>query len=222
MGPCVSGLRPGGEGRDPLAQRRRGGVGFCAGHVRASTFPIEPPPLRARPDDILPLARRFVAAFAASLGQPPANLDVDAEAALLAYGWPGNARQLRNALERAVLLSRGGPVTADLLPAGVRGGAQAQEARVTEAKQRAGPSPVEGPGEGRPRGDPDEAQDESGMRVLLAPATGSLDERLAHVERQLIGQALAEHNGVVRQAAQALGMNRITFARRARRHGLAR
>jgi NtrC-family two-component system response regulator AlgB len=60
--------------------------------------------LRERPEDILPLARRFVAFFAASIGRRGAELSKEAEAMMLAYRWPGNLRELRNAVERAVIL----------------------------------------------------------------------------------------------------------------------
>ena len=61
-------------------------------------------PLHERPDDILPLARRFLARHAAALGRPAPAFSEAAERALRAYPWPGNARQLGNALERALVL----------------------------------------------------------------------------------------------------------------------
>ena len=63
------------------------------------------PPLRERREDILPLARRFLAFFARARrsGTLP-ELSPAAEEALLSYAWPGNVRELRNAIERAVIL----------------------------------------------------------------------------------------------------------------------
>ncbi len=61
-------------------------------------------PLRTRPEDVLPLAQRFLEKHAASLGRLPPPLSDEARAALTVYSWPGNARQLSNALERALVL----------------------------------------------------------------------------------------------------------------------
>jgi len=90
-------------------------------YYRLDRFPIKLPGLREHPDDILPLARYFVATTCDSLGRPGSRLDPRAEAALLAYAWPGNIRELRNALERALLLTKPGePVRWDILPDAVR------------------------------------------------------------------------------------------------------
>jgi transcriptional regulator with GAF, ATPase, and Fis domain len=71
-------------------------------YYRLNVFPIEVPPLRARPDDIVPLAQ----AFAAELVGPlvPLTVTADGERALGAYTWPGNVRELRNFVERQSLL----------------------------------------------------------------------------------------------------------------------
>jgi NtrC-family two-component system response regulator AlgB len=71
---------------------------------RLNVIEVHTPPLRERPEDILRLARRFLAFFARSAGRPTLELSKAAEAALLAYPWPGNVRELRNAIERAVIL----------------------------------------------------------------------------------------------------------------------
>jgi NtrC-family two-component system response regulator AlgB len=71
---------------------------------RVNVVEIRIPPLRERPEDILPLAHRFVAFFAATVGRRGLELSKSAEAMILAYPWPGNVRELRNAVERAVIL----------------------------------------------------------------------------------------------------------------------
>jgi two-component system, NtrC family, response regulator AlgB len=71
---------------------------------RLNVIEIEVPPLRERIDDILPMARRFLTFFAHAANRPPPVLAPAAEEALLAYGWPGNIRELRNAMERAIIL----------------------------------------------------------------------------------------------------------------------
>jgi DNA-binding NtrC family response regulator len=75
---------------------------------RLNVLPLHVPPLRERPEDLLPLAR----AFAAELAGPhvPLELAPGAEAALRAYAWPGNVRELRNLIERLNLLRGDGPL----------------------------------------------------------------------------------------------------------------
>ncbi|HYO56153.1 sigma-54 dependent transcriptional regulator [Archangium sp.] len=82
------------------AQRFRGDLYF-----RISTLPLRIPALRERPEDITPISRALLARLSRELGRPELDLTPDAEAALRAYSWPGNIRELRNVLERAVLLS---------------------------------------------------------------------------------------------------------------------
>jgi two-component system, NtrC family, response regulator AlgB len=65
---------------------------------------LQLPPLRERPEDILRLARRFLLFFAKSVRRPPQELSQPAEEALTSYSWPGNIRELKNAIERAVIL----------------------------------------------------------------------------------------------------------------------
>jgi NtrC-family two-component system response regulator AlgB len=71
---------------------------------RLNVIDVRVPSLRERPEDILALAKRFLAFFARSLGRPVANLSAAAEKMLMNYAWPGNVRELRNAIERAVIL----------------------------------------------------------------------------------------------------------------------
>ncbi|HXV79274.1 MAG TPA: sigma-54 dependent transcriptional regulator [Candidatus Binatia bacterium] len=71
---------------------------------RLNVIDLQPPPLRERSEDILRLARRFLRFFAKAARRHPPELSKAAEAALLAYTWPGNIRELRNAIERAVIL----------------------------------------------------------------------------------------------------------------------
>ncbi|MBI5381674.1 MAG: sigma-54-dependent Fis family transcriptional regulator [Opitutae bacterium] len=91
---------------------------IAAGHFRDDLFyrlsvmEIHIPPLRERPEDILPLATHFIAQF--SQQQPRFSASVSA--CLGRYSWPGNVRELRNAMERAALLSLGGIVLPEHLP----------------------------------------------------------------------------------------------------------
>jgi NtrC-family two-component system response regulator AlgB len=71
---------------------------------RLNVIEVRVPSLRERPEDIVPMAKRFLAFFARSLGRPVATLSPAAEKVLANYGWPGNVRELRNAIERSVIL----------------------------------------------------------------------------------------------------------------------
>jgi len=71
---------------------------------RLNVVEVKLPPLRERPEDIIPLARRFLAFFAQAANRPRLELSAATEQVLRAYPWPGNLRELRNAIERAVIL----------------------------------------------------------------------------------------------------------------------
>ena len=71
---------------------------------RLNVIDLQMPPLRERPEDILRLARRFLLFFAKAARRHAPELSKASENALVAYAWPGNIRELRNAIERAVIL----------------------------------------------------------------------------------------------------------------------
>jgi len=71
---------------------------------RLNVVEVRVPALRERPEDLLPLARRFVAFFAKAIGRAVPELSPEAARVLGDYAWPGNVRELRNAIERAVIL----------------------------------------------------------------------------------------------------------------------
>src|SRR5258705_11740566 len=74
---------------------------------RLDVFPIEVPPLRERREDIPLLSWTFVKEFSNSMGKAIDAIADDSMVALLGYPWPGNIRELRNVIERAMILSRG-------------------------------------------------------------------------------------------------------------------
>jgi transcriptional regulator with PAS, ATPase and Fis domain len=82
---------------------------------RLQVFDIRMPPLRERRGDIPLLAEGFLQEFSRATGCASAGLTPDALEVLVAYQWPGNVRQLHNALERAAILCEGGPITAEHL-----------------------------------------------------------------------------------------------------------
>jgi DNA-binding NtrC family response regulator len=93
-----------------------------AGRFREDLFyrlqlaPISVPPLRERPEDIPELARHFLARFAAEQGKRVARISAEAVDLLRAYDWPGNVRQLENAVFRAVVLCEGDTITVTEFP----------------------------------------------------------------------------------------------------------
>ncbi len=82
-------------------------------YYRLTAFPLRVPPLRDRRDDIAPLAAHFIERTARSLGAPPPRLSAAHIASLQSYDWPGNARELQNVIERAVILGRPGHLRLD-------------------------------------------------------------------------------------------------------------
>jgi two-component system response regulator FlrC len=82
---------------------------------RLNVFPLEIPPLRERPGDIVPLARKLLAELATSARQA-AKFTAAAEARLLAYAWPGNVRELQSVVQRALILATDELIDAEELP----------------------------------------------------------------------------------------------------------
>ena len=83
---------------------------------RLDVVSIELPPLRARGNDVLLLAREFLRRAAAAAQKPVLGLSPEAAARLLDYAWPGNVRELQNCIERAVALARYDIITVEELP----------------------------------------------------------------------------------------------------------
>ena len=85
-------------------------------YYRLRVVEIHIPPLRERPEDILPVARFIVKKLATKLNLPRLRFDADCIEHLQRYSWPGNIRELENALERAAVLSEDGRITKEGLP----------------------------------------------------------------------------------------------------------
>jgi transcriptional regulator with GAF, ATPase, and Fis domain len=86
---------------------------------RVSVFPIEVPPLRARGDDVIQLALHFLERTCQEFGHEPLTLSRQQAALLKQYNWPGNIRELKNVIERAVILSQGKVLRLDLAMANI-------------------------------------------------------------------------------------------------------
>ncbi len=89
---------------------------------RLDVVSIELPPLRERPEDIPLLVRRFLDGFAAENNRGEMTVSPEAMDALCRYSWPGNIRELRNAVERMVVLGRGGEIALADVPPSIRAG----------------------------------------------------------------------------------------------------
>jgi Nif-specific regulatory protein len=83
-------------------------------YYRLAVFTVHLPPLRERGEDVLILAERFLRELEGSMGRA-GELTREARQALLAYSWPGNIRELSNAIERAMILSGGEPIRPEML-----------------------------------------------------------------------------------------------------------
>src|SRR5262245_33145366 len=168
-------------------------------YYRLNVFEIHLAPLRARTEDILPLADSFVEELGRTVARPAAGISRDARAWLLAYPWPGNVRELRNAIERAILLCDGGLITRDHLPAVV---GRPEEARAgAAARERGRTLGGNGPGD---------------AAAPLPP--GGID--LEAVERGFVEKALRQVRGNKSKAARLLGLTRSQLYSRLEKYGL--
>jgi DNA-binding NtrC family response regulator len=160
---------------------------------RINGFQIDLVPLRDRPEDVEPLARHLLSQVS---GTNPPELDPSALDALRSYSWPGNVRQLKNCLERAVLLSNNGRITiADLPP-------EISRPSLPMPVMLSGPSPgpsVEGTG-----------------ASIASPAS------LREMERQQILAALEQTGWHRGKTAEILGISASTLYRRLRDYNLER
>jgi two-component system response regulator AtoC len=166
-------------------------------YYRLNVVHLRLPPLRERREDIRPLAEHMLAKFCADTGLPLKSVSEEASDALTAYRWPGNVRQLRNAVERAaVLTGAAAEIHLQDLP---------EEARETAAAERAhGVTTRALPEQPQPGG----------------PDGVNFDAVVTKVERDLLLQSLAKTGGNKLRAAQLLGMKRTTFVEKLKRLGI--
>jgi DNA-binding NtrC family response regulator len=107
-------------------------------YYRINVIPVVIPPLRDRSDDILPLAHSFLRDFAKEFRRDVKGFTAEAEQALVNQPWPGNVRQLRNCIERAVALSQAPRIGVDaLFPAEASDADEAPLATLAEIRDRA-------------------------------------------------------------------------------------
>jgi two-component system response regulator HydG len=157
---------------------------------RLSVFPIELPPLRDRGDDVLILAEHFISLHAPLLGKQGLVLDDGASEALLAYGFPGNVRELKNVIERAIIVTRGTRITTADLPERLLAGGRGVDDGLQDAAAR--------------------------PRVHFVPGI----DTMASVEKKMIVRALEMAGGVKSRAARLLGISRYQLLRRLERYAI--
>ena len=164
-------------------------------YYRINVVNIVIPALRQRVGDIPLLVDHFLREAAETCGREVEGFDGDAMAALEAYAWPGNVRQLENVVERAVLLARGDILTCEDLPPELTGRPNSQFDGMAS------------PGDS--------------ASVSLGDVSGkTLREALEGPERQIILQALRSNNWNRAATADALDINRTTLYKKMKRLGL--
>jgi len=174
---------------------------------RLHVFPVMVPPLRRRPEDIAPLTRHFLARFAAEEGKRVRAVTAEAMALIAGFPWPGNVRQLENAVFRAVVMTEGQEIGVDEFPqlAALADAAPTQPALPTQALH---------------------IGDWTGEARTPAPATLRLTDPSGHVrpleeiEREVIRFALAHHRGQMSEVARRLKIGRSTLYRKLEGLGL--
>ena len=163
-------------------------------YYRLAVVPIDIPPLRERRIELPALVDRFLTDVGLELKAPRKTISPDALALLAEYDFPGNVRELRNAVERACILSP----RAELVPEDFPGLVSARP----DTAGAAAPA------------DPRAAWIES------LPERVDLRDVSERLERDLIVRALARSNGKQAEAARALGISRSDFSYKLRKHGL--
>jgi DNA-binding NtrC family response regulator len=178
---------------------------------RLNVFPITIPPLRARRDDIGDLARRFATRFAAEEGKKLRGITHEAVNLVSSYDWPGNVRQLENAVFRAVVLADGDELTVNEFPQ--------IAAHVEGFSVRLPPLPAPVAASSAPEREivRVEIRDPNVM-PLLAPS-GDM-RRLEDLEAEVIKFALIHYRGQMSEIARRLGIGRSTLYRKMKEYGL--
>jgi transcriptional regulator with PAS, ATPase and Fis domain len=162
-------------------------------YYRLNVVPIYLPPLRERREDVPALARFFLARHSEENRRDPPDLTPEVLEILLRHDWAGNVRELENYMERAVVLSNGRPLTAELLTPPGR-----TERRWKPLKARGGDLQAL-------------IQQLVRLGIQSLPRGTLYDGVVNRVERELIEQVLVECRQVQVEAAKQLGINRNTL-----------
>ena len=191
---------------------------------RLHVFPISIPPLRQRPEDIPELARHFLTRIAAEQGKRLRNLDAMTLARLTAFRWPGNVRQLENAIFRAVVLADGDAIGINEFPQMTPQAAAADAAQILiDSSPGMAPDLVASMPATHNRIDMPEARDALTLsRPFLRLTDTHNDVRpLDDIEREVIRYAIAHYRGQMSEVARRLKIGRSTLYRKLEGLGLS-
>jgi DNA-binding NtrC family response regulator len=179
-------------------------------YYRLNGITLNVPPLRERRSEILPLVRSFVAQFAREIDRAAPDISPEAARLLEAYPWRGNVREVRNVVERALLLCEGSEILPEHLPLETMAANSISFAAAAPA-----PAPAFSPAPGSMMPSP-QAASPADMARPTAPM-GVYDD-----ERERILRVLAECAGSQTRAAKVLGMARSTLIARLDAYGVPR
>ena len=184
-------------------------------YYRLNVFPIYVPPLRERPEDIPALVTHFIARMAAESGKRVAGISSPALDLLARYNWPGNIRQLENAVYRAVVLTDTAYLESADFPQIVASTSGREEALKLTQSLPAPSAPVHVDAvTARPR-----EVERGAVPDRFLDARGEVSP-LADLERELIAFALRHYGGRLSRVARALGIGRSTLYRKLKEYGL--
>ena len=174
-------------------------------YYRLNVFPIDMPSLRERKDDVPALVEHFISRFNASEGLNIAGVSEETLQVLCAYDWPGNVRQLENAVFRAMILCEGN----ELLPHDFPqiSGVMPEMADLPPVPQSA-----------KPANDQSEYS-EAPSPVAIKDGTGEL-RTLSEIERDVIEYAIDFYQGHMSEVSRRLGIGRSTLYRKLREYEL--
>jgi DNA-binding NtrC family response regulator len=184
-------------------------------YYRLNVFPMTLPPLRARREDIPDLVRSFCARFAAEEGKRVRSITPEAMALLTRYGWPGNVRQLENALFRAVVLADGDELTVAEFPQ-IAAQVEGFDVRIPPAPSQ----PILPVGALEPVREivRVEVRDPHAMSLVVED-TGEMKPMDA-LEAEIIRFALQFYRGRMSEVSRRLGIGRSTLYRKLKDLGL--
>lgn len=189
-------------------------------YYRLNVYPFYVPPLRERREDIAALAAHFVSHFSAETSKRVAGISPSAIALLQSYDWPGNIRQLENAIYRAVVLAEQTELQISDFPQ-----ITAQVSGADEVRRSTAILPTPTAAIHIDDADPQPRQLTRTSVETTQPSDRFLDtsrevRALTDVERDLIVFAIAHHNGHMSKVARALGIGRSTLYRKLKEYGL--
>jgi DNA-binding NtrC family response regulator len=186
---------------------------------RLHVFPISVPPLRMRRDDIPELTRHFLTRIAAEEGKRIRSISAGGLSLLAAYHWPGNVRQLENAIFRAVVLADGDEIGANEFPqiaTLVSGGADSAPPLVEPSPATAASWPEADSGDGQALA---LAHKAAGHALPLTDPRGDV-RPLEDIERDAIRFAISHYRGQMSEVARRLKIGRSTLYRKLEGLGL--